>query len=141
MSRYQEGEEKERGGRGRKRERGGEGGGEGGREREREGGRKFAPLVIAYVCEGISFLTIQCIIYKLIKYPQLKDLLQNEQVRSALEALSQLDYSDRDILFDEARNCDYSHISRGIVKEQFIHHFHPFIRVCVEQQHIDVSQR
>jgi hypothetical protein len=70
----------------------------------------------------------------------LKDLLANEQVRSALEALSQLDYADRDILFDEARNCDYTHIARGIVKEQFIHHFHPFIRVCVEQQHIDVSE-
>ena len=86
-------------------------------------------------------ISIQCIIYKLIKYPGLSNLLENDQVRSALEALSQPDYSDPDILFDEARNCDYSHISRGIVKQQFIDHFHPFIRVCVEQQHIEVRRR
>ena len=81
----------------------------------------------------------RCIIYKLIKYPQLKELLENEQVRGALEALRQPDYYDPDILFDEARNCDYSHASGGLVKQQFINHFHPFIRVCVEQQRIEVS--
>ena len=85
-----------------------------------------------------SFQLPQCIIYKLIKYPRLKDLLENEQVHAALEALGQPDYYDSDILFDEARNCDYSHTSGGIVKQQFIHHFHSFIRVCVEQQHLEV---
>ena len=61
-------------------------------------------------------------------------LLENDQIRAALEAQGAPTYVDTDGLFDEARNCDYSHVSGGITRERFIEHFLPFIRVCVEQQ-------
>ena len=61
-------------------------------------------------------------------------LLENDQIRAALEAQGAPTYVDTDGLFDEARNCDYSHIFGGITRERFIEHFLPFIRVCVEQQ-------
>ena len=77
---------------------------------------------------------LQCILYKLLRFPRLQALLENEQIRAALEAQSAPGYVDSDGLFDEARNCDYSHAFGGITRERFMEHFLPFIQVCVEQQ-------
>ena len=60
-------------------------------------------------------------------------LLGNEQIRSSLEAQHASNYVDTDGLFDELRNCDYSHAASGITRERFTTCFLPFIRVCVEQ--------
>jgi len=60
-------------------------------------------------------------------------LLGNEQIRSSLETQHASNYVDTDGLFDESRNCDYSHTAGGITRERFTTCFLPFIRVCVEQ--------
>ena len=60
-------------------------------------------------------------------------LLGNEQIRSSLEAQHASNYVDTDGLFDDSRNCDYSHAAGGITRERFTTCFLPFIRVCVEQ--------
>lgn len=77
--------------------------------------------------------TPQCIIYKLVRSSRLQMLLENEEIQSSLEAQHASNYVDTDGLFDESRNCDYSHAAGGITRERFTTCFLPFICVCVEQ--------
>ena len=61
--------------------------------------------------------------------------MNNEQIREALAPLARPSYVDVDAVFDEARNCDFSHSTGGgILREKFADVFLPFISVCVEQQ-------
>ena len=46
---------------------------------------------------------------------------------------------DQDGLFDETRNCDYSHSSGGVSRERFVTHYHAFIRECVRQRELEVG--
>ena len=82
----------------------------------------------------------QCIIYKLISSPRLMSLLENEGLREALQRQHEAGYVDPDPLFDESRNCDYTHSSRGVERHQFVACFQPFIQVCVEQQGLEVCE-
>ena len=61
--------------------------------------------------------------------------MNNEQIQEALAPLTRPSYVDVDTVFDEARNCDFSHSTGGgILRERFADVFLPFIHVCVEQQ-------
>lgn len=48
-------------------------------------------------------------------------------------------YCDKDPLFDEPRNSDFSHRHGGILKERFNTVFQPFLQVCVERERLEVS--
>ena len=48
-------------------------------------------------------------------------------------------YCDKDALFDEPRNSDYSHRHGGVLKERFTSVFQPFVQVCVEREGLEVS--
>ena len=95
------------------------------------------PLFTAYSSHPFplpSLHSFQCIIYHLIRFPRLQSLLSNDRIREELCSLAEDSYVDRDVLFDEMRNCDYSHTARGVSRERFVVYFHPFIQVCVQQQ-------
>ena len=82
---------------------------------------------------------LQCIIYHLVRFPRLQSLLTNERIQEELQNLQEASYVDRDLLFDETRNCDYSHTSGGVSRDRFLNHYHSFIRVCVQQQGLEVG--
>lgn len=78
--------------------------------------------------------THQAIIYKLIKFPRLSALLNNEQIQTALESRRSSDYKDVDVLFDNEATIIEDYRDNGILKRLFINVFHPFIEYCVQQQ-------
>ena len=82
---------------------------------------------------------MQAIIYKLVRCPRLKSLLESESLQVLLQAQSDPLYCDTDPLFDEPRNCDFSHRHGGLLKERFVTLCEPFLRVCVEREGLDVS--
>ncbi|CAI8048371.1 Pecanex-like protein 1 [Geodia barretti] len=89
---------------------------------------------ITYYCKSIIFL--------LVRSPRLASLLANQGIRDALSRLHNTSYVDQDALFDETRNCDYSHSLGGVSRERFIVYYLTFIRECVTQQglHMDLDQ-
>lgn len=82
-------------------------------------------------------LFLQAIIYKLICWPRLKSLLENEAVREALHDRASPDYCDKDSLFDDSKNIDYSPRHGGILKDRFATACEPFLRVCVEREGLE----
>lgn len=80
----------------------------------------------------------QCIIYLLIESPKLQSLLTNEGIRESLARLHIPTYVDQDGLFDETRNCDYSHTSGGVSRERFVTYYLSFISECVNQRGLQV---
>ena len=85
------------------------------------------------------YSSLQCIIFLLIRSPRLSSLLTNQGIRGTLARLHDASYVDQDALFDETRNCDYSHSLGGVSRERFIIYYLTFIRECVTQQGLDVS--
>lgn len=83
----------------------------------------------------------QCIIYLLIESPRLQSLLANEGIRESLARLHIPTYVDQDILFDETRNCDYSHTSGGVSRERFVTYYLTFISECVNQRGLQVHMQ
>ncbi len=82
---------------------------------------------------------MQCIIYKLVKWPQFRTLIENEALQGLLQDQSNSTYVEADELFDESKNCDYSHRHNGILKETFVQKFQPYLRVCCEAEGVDVG--
>ncbi len=76
--------------------------------------------------------------YKLTGLPRLKLLLENGDLEAQLQEQSSPSYCDKDPLFDESRNSDYSHRHGGVLKERFATVFQPFLQVCVEQEGLEV---
>ena len=73
-----------------------------------------------------------------MRCPRLKTLLESESLQEALLEQSDPLYCDKDSLFDENRNCDFSRRHDGILKERFVSVCEPFVRVCVEQEGLEV---
>ena len=84
-------------------------------------------------------LLSQCIIYLLVQSPRLPTLLTNQGIIDSLARLHSTSYVDQDILFDETRNCDYSHSQGAVSRERFVSCYHAFIKECVSQRGLDVS--
>lgn len=82
---------------------------------------------------------LQSIIYRLVRWPRLKSLLENTALQESLQEQSDPMYCDTDPLFDESRDNDFSHRHGGILKERFAIVFQPFLKVCVEREGLDVS--
>ncbi len=76
-----------------------------------------------------------------MRWPRLKNLLENTYLQEALLEQSDTTYCDRDPLFDESRDSDFSHRHGGILKERFALIFQPFLKVCVDRENLDVSVR
>ena len=87
----------------------------------------------------LTHALLQCIIFLLVRSPRLSSLLTNQDIREALARLHFPSYVDQDALFDETRNCDYSHSVGGVSRERFVVYYLTFIRECVSQQGLDVS--
>ena len=89
----------------------------------------------------LTCVPLQCIIYKLVRWSRLRSLLENETLQDFLREQSQLAYVDTDPLFDESKNCDFSHRHNGIHKELFSTRFQPYLGVCVDHEGLDVSEK
>ncbi|XP_019858793.1 PREDICTED: pecanex-like protein 1 isoform X1 [Amphimedon queenslandica] len=83
---------------------------------------------------------VKCIIYYLFKYPQLLELLSNEQLQESLALLTDPDSSDLDPLFDQHRNIDYSSTSGGISRRNFVTSHYDFILTCVRKSSIGATE-
>ena len=68
-------------------------------------------------------------------------MLNNLELQQALNEQSDPAYCDKDPLFDEVRNSDFSHRHNGILKERFATVFQPFLEVCVEREGLEVGLR
>lgn len=83
--------------------------------------------------------SLQSIIYRLVRWPRVHDMLSSLELQQALHEQSDPAYCDKDPLFDEARNSDFSHRHNGILKERFATVFHPFLEICVEREGLEVG--
>jgi hypothetical protein len=81
----------------------------------------------------------KCIIFLLVKSPRLHSLLNNEGIRESLQRLHRPACVDQDTLFDETRNCDYSHSSGGVSRDRFVIYYLTFIKECVSQQGLEIE--
>jgi hypothetical protein len=64
--------------------------------------------------------------------------LENTELELQLQEQMSAAYCDKDPLFDEPRNTDYSHRHGGILKEKFNTLFQPFLKVCLERERVEV---
>ena len=76
----------------------------------------------------------------MFKYPQLLELLSNEQLQESLALLTDPESSDLDPLFDQHRNIDYNSTSGGISKRNFVASHYDFILTCVRKSAIGATE-
>ena len=88
----------------------------------------------------LLLLLLQSIIYKLVRWPRLKNLLENPDLEEMLREQRSPMYLDRDSLFEESRNIDYSSRHGGILRERFSTIFQPFVEVCAEREGLEVRE-
>jgi len=68
-------------------------------------------------------------------------MLENENLQGLLREQGELTYIESDPLFDESKNCDYSHRHNGILKENFARRFEGFLECCRFVEGIDVREQ